>query len=53
MPPGGLYLQHCNPYLVVVRAEVLEVTEADVRQADHDGDDEHHEGKHGRRSQEP
>ncbi len=47
------YLQYCNPYLVVVRAEVLEVTEAHVRQADHDGDDEHHEGKHGRRGQKP
>ncbi len=47
------YLQDSNLYLVVVCAEVLEVTEAHVRQADHDGDDEHHEGKHGRRGQKP
>lgn len=47
------YLHYRNSYLVVVRAEILEVAEAHVRQADHDGDDEHHEGKHGRRGQKP
>lgn len=36
-------------YLVVVSAEVLEVSEADVRQTDHNGDDQHHEREHGGR----
>lgn len=36
-------------YLVVVSAEVLEVTEADVGQTDHDGDDEDHKSEHGGR----
>lgn len=36
-------------YLVVVSAEVLEVSEADVRQADHNGDDQHHQREHGGR----
>lgn len=36
-------------YLVVVSAEILEVSEADVRQTDHDGDDQHHQSEHGSR----
>lgn len=36
-------------HLVVVSTQVLEVSEADVRQADHDGDDQHHKSEHGGR----
>lgn len=33
-------------YLVVVSAEIFEVSEADMGQADDDGDDQNDEGKH-------
>lgn len=36
-------------HLVVVSTQVLEVSEADVRQADHDGDDQYHQSEHGGR----
>lgn len=36
-------------YLVVMSAEILEVSKADVRQTDHDGDDQHHQSEHGGR----
>lgn len=51
--PISSYLQYRNSYLVVVRAEVFKVTEANVRQADHDGDDENHEGEHRQWRQKP
>lgn len=52
-PPVSSYLQDRNSYLVVVCAEVFKVTETDVRQAHHDGDDQHHEGEHGSRGRKP
>lgn len=36
-----------EPHLVIVGAQVLEVSEADVGKADHDGDDQNHQSEHG------
>lgn len=36
-------------YLVVVSAEILEVSETNVGQTDNDGDDQHHQSEHGGR----
>lgn len=33
-------------YLIVMSTEVLEVSKADVRQTDHDGDDQYHQSEH-------
>ena len=38
-----------EPYFVVVSTEVLKVSEADVREADDDCDDQDHKREHGRR----
>lgn len=53
-PPHTLEPLPSTPaHLVIVSAEVFEVPEADVTQADHNGDHEDHKGEHGSGSQEP
>lgn len=50
---GPTPLASTLPHLVVVSAEVFEVPEADVTQADHNGDHKDHKGEHGSGGQEP